>query len=212
MLCFKNHCFLIRIIAGFGNPLDFAVFIHISRIQVASLLILLRCIRNSNTDALSVQTDLFGFFAVFHFPQGNIVDRSCADSRLCFNRGNRGFLHLQNDVAVGLAVQFFKGIPGETKIGHRIGVDGKVLNLDLHIFPCVTHIYRNHHSNTVCGVAILFRISNCFVNCLLDGASGNVGISVDPRFHRCGLTGGRGARIVLVRSVNNRRILPIIRR
>ena len=106
MLCFKNHCFLIRIIAGFGNPLHFAVFIHINRIQVASLLILLRCVRNRNTDALFVQTNLFGLFAVFHFPQRNIVDRSCADSRLCLNRGGSCFLHLQNDVATGLAVQF----------------------------------------------------------------------------------------------------------
>ena len=222
---FKDDCFLVRVIAGFRQPFHFASIVHIDRIQIAALLSLCRRVRNGNADSLSIQAAQLGFLAVLDFPKGNIINGAISDSRLCLGRRNRGFLHLENDVAAGLTVQFFKGIQGETEVGHRIGVDGKVLNLgghqliqcvcfqdDLHIFPCVTHIYRNHHSNTVCGVAILFRISNCLVDCLLHRASVDVGISVGSGFHRCGLTGGRGVGVVLVRAVDDGGILLIFGR
>ena len=88
---------------------------------------------------------------------------------------------------------------------------------NLYIFPCATHIYRNHHSNTVCGAAILFRINGCFVDCLLYRTFVDVGISVDSGFHRLGLTGGRGIRVVLVWAVDVggilvRRIFPVVGR
>lgn len=73
MLCFKNHGFLIRIIAGFGEPLYLAASIHRNRIQVSGLLILRRSIRKSNADGLSVQAGNLCFFPVLNIPEGNII-------------------------------------------------------------------------------------------------------------------------------------------
>ena len=102
----------------------------------------------------------------------------------------------------------------ETEVGHGIGVDSEAFDTgghqliqricfqgNLHIFPYVTHIYRNHHSNTVCGAAILFRSSSRFVDCLLYRAFVDVGISVDSGFHRCGLTGGGSCLLYTSRCV-----------
>ena len=67
MLCYKNHGFLVRVIAGLGEPLYLAISVHINRIQVSGLFVCRRSIRNCNADGLPAQVDS-SFLAVLYFP------------------------------------------------------------------------------------------------------------------------------------------------
>ena len=189
----KDDCLLVGIIVGLGDPLGLTISIHRNRIEVAGLLVLCRCVRNGNADSLSIQVAQLGFLAVFDFPQGDVINGAISDSHLCLNRGNGSFLHLQDNVAAGLAVQLLEGIQGEAEIGHPVCIDGEALDIflhqsiqcirfqrDLYTVQLLINLHRDFHRNTIFLITMLFRI----ILCSLDGirhhgiGNGHIALSV----------------------------------
>ena len=215
MLCFKNHGFLIRVIAGLGEPLYLAISVHISYIQVSGLFVCRRGIGQFDGNRLALPIGEGRFLAI---NQRELIDRSCSNRRFCLSGSDRCFGNPQNQIpALGLGIQHLQGIQCKSERGQAVCSNLKPAYLRRHQLVqrlcldgdrkilCIRRVLDgNRYGNAVGGGSIFLRVSGGLVDCVLYGVAVNAGISIFIRCCRLGLAGGRDFRFGLIRTLYNR--------
>ena len=218
MLCFKNHGFLVRVIAGLGEPLYLAISVHISCIQVSGLFVCRRGIGQFDGNRLALPIGEGRFLAAFDINQRELINRSCSNRRFRLSGSDRCFGNPQNQIpSLGLGIQHLQGIQRKSERGQAVCSNLKPAYLCRHQLVqrlcldgdgkilCICRVLDgNRYGNAVCGGSIFLRVSGGLVDCVLYGVAVNAGISVFIRCCRLGLAGGRDFRFGLIRTLYNR--------